>query len=658
MITELHPPLTARDGHTLRVLLPSRVSDPRLGKQDLRSLDDQQDIQHRWLRQHTTLPIATTVIAGSGSGEMLDRAEYQRLIELIPSRTYDLVLPEDLGRIVRRVHAFHVCELCEDHDVRLISINNYGVDTALPGWRDAAFFASYFYEKDNRDKSLRIKERLRSRFLAGGALPGAIFGIIKPAGANSDKDLVKDPDAEPIYREWFRKLDEDGASYAEIADWLNSAGVPTGPSCRDQPQWNGQLVSQTMHNWILKGIRYRNKRKTRRINDPGHYKSEKADPRELLTRSVAHLAFFEEAYYDRVIAKVDARNAKFRRNGNGGPDPCQNRPKKRTRFPGQIVYCGICGRLYVFGGHGRRDHLMCEGAREHVCWNGITFDGPLASEKISKVALDELQQLQDFDPVFLGKVDEESRLVDVSRNGRLQQIDRELTTVEREIENVMKFIRGGDDSDRVRAELRQLEDRKKLLLCQKNDIERTANRTIVIPLADEVKEITQKAFRDLTIDPFEFAKRMRALTGKIYVYPFRLCEGAPFVLRAKLRLHLANLLPDKRVREVLQKPLERVLKIDLFDMPQRVALREKIIAARRQCDASGHKRMERDVARSLGITITAAQRAAALDRLMKQQGLTDPYILMLEPPMDSKKFRRHRHPRYHFEPLPKHVPDW
>ena len=43
---------------------------------------------------------------------------------------------------------------------------------------------------------------------------------------------------------------------------------------------------------------------------------------------------------------------------------------------------------------------------------------------------------------------------------------------------------------------------------------------------------------------------------------------------------------------------------------------------------------------------------------MQQQGLTDPYVLQLQPPVDHPKLRRHLHPRYHFEPLPDHTPDW
>ena len=179
------------------------MSDPRPGKQDLRSLDDQLSIQRHWLEENTNLPVEVKIVAGSGSGEMLVREEYLELIELIESEKYDLVLVEDLGRIARRIDSSKVCELCEDHGVRLIAINNHGVDTAQPGWNDGAFFASYFYEKENRDKSQRIKGRLRSRFEAGGALPCLIYGYSKPPGAKSDADVRRDPEAEAIYKEWF-----------------------------------------------------------------------------------------------------------------------------------------------------------------------------------------------------------------------------------------------------------------------------------------------------------------------------------------------------------------------------------------------------------------------------------------------------------------------
>ena len=240
-------------------------------------------------------------------------------------------------------------------------LSNDHVDTAQDDWEDRSIFSAWHHERSNRDTSSRIKRAHRSRFQQGECLSLPIYGYVKKPGTRSDADLEKLPEAEAIYTEWFDRLDR-GASYAEVADWLNEHGVPLGPYCTQKKEWDYRIVGQVTHNWILKGVRFRNKRKTRRNNTSGKYVSEKADPTELLTRRVPHLAFFTEAYYDRVVAKVDARNAKYCRNASGGPDPLEDRPRKRTRFPGQTIYCGICGRLFVFGGHGKKDHLECAGA--------------------------------------------------------------------------------------------------------------------------------------------------------------------------------------------------------------------------------------------------------------------------------------------------------
>ena len=99
------------------------------------------------------------------------------------------------------------------------------------------------------------------------------------------------------------------------------------------------MVGRVTHNWLLKGYRVRNRRKSRR-NSTGKYVSVAAEPGELKLRHTPHLAFFDEAYYDRVIAAVDERNAKYRRKGKNGVDTRRRVPKKRTRFPGQSLVTG------------------------------------------------------------------------------------------------------------------------------------------------------------------------------------------------------------------------------------------------------------------------------------------------------------------------------
>ena len=178
------------------------------------------------------------------------------------------------------------------------------------------------------------------------------------------------------------------------------------------------MVGRVTRNSILKGVRLHNQRRTRRINKTGKYKSEKAPPEDMLVRRAEHLAFFSEGYYDRVVAKVNERNAMYRRKRKNGVDPRANVPKKKTRFPGQMIECGICGRLYVYGGHGQTPRLMCRGAREHACWNGITVDGPRAAEKLAEAVFREIENLPGFDDRFLESVNERALQLNTGREAK------------------------------------------------------------------------------------------------------------------------------------------------------------------------------------------------------------------------------------------------
>jgi site-specific DNA recombinase len=144
---------------------------------------------------------------------------------------------------------------------------------------------------------------------------------------------------------------------------------------------------------------------------------------------------------------------------------------------------------------------------------------------------------------------------------------------------------------------------------------------------------------------------LRAVTGKIHVWPFRSIDGGHIVLRAKFRFTLASLLSEKRLRDVLQTPLERIVTLDLFEPTQRIRHREQIMEIRKN-------RTEREAAAAAGITTTAANHAARLGRLMQQQGLSDPYVLVTKPPADYSMLRRHKHHRFHFEPLTGYPLEW
>ena len=633
----IHPPLATKRGNTLIVIAVTRISTEH---QDERSLDDQLSKLKEFVESSFNGSIEWVVLSGRASGELLDRDQLVELERRIATDTVDLVISEDLGRICRRIHAHLLCEHCEDHETRLIAINDH-VDTGKKDWRLHSYFAVMRHETYNRDTAERIQRTHRNRFKDGGVVQCFPYGYIKPPICKSDAEVSKDPAAELIYDEWFRKL-EDGASYAEVADRLNEQGIPTGPYCREE-SWTGPMVRRVTFNPILKGIRVRNRVKSKRINKTGRRKSVKADPSELLERHCPHLAFVDPERYDRVIRMLEARNAKYARKGANGVDPRKNTPKKRTKWPGQHIVCGVCGRPMFYGGNGRRNRLTCQGAMDYRCWNGVSFDSTVGARKLAKAIVEALEQVPDFDEELLSQLQDEMEAQASGRQQRLQRFDQRARTLERERENIIKAIRQTGMQDVFVEELRRIEFELGELAADRYREEQLVGSDLELPTIDTIKTKVREVFADLAVESPEFQRAVKRLLPTIEASPFHLIDGGNPILRARVELDLGCLLPDA-LRGRLSLPRHDVW-VDLFDqVPKRIRLRETIVELRRT-------KTQRQVAETLQIPVATVEAAMALQRKMDAEGVSDPYVQIREPDELSTKFCRHKHPRYRFEPL-------
>ena len=208
--------------------------------QDELSLADQEALYRRFTSENFDGEVKFILIRTQVSGEWLDREDLKEARMVIASGIVDLVIAEDLARIMRDVEAVKFCGFCVDLDTRLIAINDK-VDTAREGWRDTAYMASWSHQKTNEHTSQRIKQRMGSRFDRDGGVFGCeLFGYIKPPICRGDQDVQLDPAGTQVYDWWFQML-EDGATYAEVADRLNAQGTLTGPHCRVEC-WSPEMV--------------------------------------------------------------------------------------------------------------------------------------------------------------------------------------------------------------------------------------------------------------------------------------------------------------------------------------------------------------------------------------------------------------------------------
>lgn len=647
---QLNCPLVPKTGTVLNVLGIARISGV---KQDELSLEDQEALYRQRIEDEYAGPNELTMIASIGSGEILDREELMEAEAAIATGKFDLVIAEDLGRIMRRVQALLFCELCEDVGTRLIALND-DVDTAREGWRLNAFFASFRHEMYNADTAKRIRRSLRHRFVEGGVVQYMVYGYVKPVRDPAEKprrpildsEVTKDPAAEPVYDRMFDML-EGGAPYAEVADHLNESGVPTGPFCRSR-RWTGRMVAQLVHNPILKGLRVRNAKVNKRVNKTGRRISVTAPPGERLERNCPHLAFIDPARYDRVIALLATRNAHTRRKKVDGKDPRAGVSRKRTVWPGQHLFCDICGRLFYYGGHGQSEHLVCSGATHYQCWNGIGVDGPVAASKLMAAIRTEIAALPEFDSELVTAVCEELNGQRRHADDELRNIRLRLKALDVEKSNIVLAIRSVKHSPTLLAELERLEADESRLAARVRELASAKPAEVELPTADDMRRLAFEQFDALAVGSPEFGRLLRRLIPRIVVCPVRLCDGGDIVPRAKFTLDLAALVPPAVADTALGGVLRRELVVDLFDPPQREQFRRDAV----RLTAEGLK--PRAIAERLGVTLPPIQKALKLDKRMHELALTDPYVPVTEPPDDYGMLRRHKHSRYCFEPLPDH----
>ncbi|MDB5336470.1 MAG: Recombinase [Planctomycetaceae bacterium] len=629
-----------KDGKITRVLIVARISTD---KQDPRSLEDQEAYCRKEVKDQYEGQISFEVIQSVGSGEHLDRKELDELKDAIESGKIDVVITEDLGRICRRNRALDFCELCEDEGTRLIAINDR-VDTNEAAWRDAAMMATWHHERSNRDTSERIKRSLSNRFDLGQLMESMIFGYVVPDGATNDSQVYKDSTAEPIIIELFRRL-EEGANYSEIADWLNQHNVPLGPYCKAK-RWSCGIVSRFVHNRLLKGERVRNRLYAKRHNKSGRHRAVKAPAEMLRIRKCTHLAYFEPAYYDHVIAMLDARNAKYRREKPGKPDERTGVARSRTAWPGQHIRCGVCGRQMYWTKCGDRKAMICSGAQNYQCWNSLILAAQVCIAKVNECVLRELRLIPDFDRLLTDAVAQILKTAPEDRLLRRKELERQLKAAQGELDNIVEAVAKGFTGPTFLERAQSLQTQIDELNYQIGLTEKAPNENLAVPTQDEVVALLEEIFSQTLADDQDAIRLLRRLIPRMYLLPYRCCDDKGVECRVHLTINLSPLLGVADGLPGVDQIVTRELIVDAFDPPQKVKYLEAVITQR------SLGLTERQIAAAIGITQPAVQHTLKLARRMRELGTSEPYFPLLEVPTVGKsKFRRHLHVRFKFEPL-------
>jgi hypothetical protein len=615
------------------------------------SLDDQVDHAKEIVREMYVGPVEYRTIQTKGKGEDKDRPELADLEAMLRSDELDLLLFEDLGRVVRGTTAVDLLGIAVNHGVRCISPNDC-IDTIESTWEEDAISACRDHVGHNAHTSKRIQHKMMNRFKKfGGATARPTSGYILPPGSKTYDDWRRNEAATPIIQRGAEMLLSSGNCSA-VADYFNEANLAIRKHRKSRNSWNGKKVRQFYRCTILKGMPSRGHRRSVKNYETGKRVSVK-NPDGACYREYPHLSHLDPDMFDKVNALLDLQNKNRGRKAINGKDPLAGLSRKRTHFPGHCATCGYCGHKHVWGGNGVTDSMMCVNSREYHCWNSIAFNGRLATTKVVAAITDWLYTLPDFETQLARMIGVAERDRASNLPARRAELNRKVDSIAREKQNVLDSIAAFGPRPMLKEKLDQIDAEQRDLGRLRRELELTEHESVNLPRSIQaLRPMFLEKFQNLAWDSFELADLLRQIICQFEVRLVRLIDGGHLLPRARVIVDLSGMLQISASTPELEKFLRREFTLDLFEPPQREAIREASVALAVQGLTHG------EIAAKLpgAPTKTAVTNAIALDRMMRAMSLDSPFVLVEERPDNYSKLRRHKHARYQFMPLPGFTP--
>lgn len=583
------------------------------------------------------------------SGEMLSRPGIDRVRELVARRKVHLVIAEDVGRLFRdRAEPLKFGGHCEDHDVRLIAIED-NVDTATSDWKDRMADAGKKHAASNEAVSYRTKRAARGRFDASYAMgpkkPGYIRKPIDPEDYERRRrgpfvDEI-DPKLKPIAEEAYRRIAR-GDRPRIVADFMTENEYPRSHNTKT-PRWSDSSLKKWIRNPIHKGVEQFRKSVSKIHNASGGRRQRANDRNRVLRRDMPHLAMVTEDLWQRANDAIDARDTVKAERRRGHEHNLHAIPRDSRTPLANHFFCGICGGKMISQGRAGGGYRCGNGLRDE-CWNRATVQLDYTLQAIAQTIIDRLLSLEGAVDALVDLV---ANLVE-GRHDLESQLDRKKAEIRKVDSKIAKLVARSLEAPKVRTynEMLLQEEGAKAHLqkeIDKIDEELSRERPMVDreTILSRVDEITG----ELASDDCTF-ELVRALTTKVEAVPFQRIDCGLVVLRARFTLNLGQLLPDEwqsclasRETAISDHALtSTVIEVKLHEEPVPVVHAPEAFRLSLQEDPN---LTASQIADSLGISRRSTYAATNLGKLMESEGLSEPYReLTAEPPNASRWGKR------------------
>lgn len=445
------------------------------------------------------------------SGARQERPGYQALRDALRSGTFEVILAESLDRISRdleHIAAFHKeATFCGVRIVTLAEGDISDLHIGLKGTMGALYL---------RDLSQKTRRGLEGRARQGAGIGRPPYGYRKERRLSETGELEPglrsiDPAQAAIVRRIFENY-VAGMSPRRIAVALNAEAIP-GPA----GPWYASSIRGRPHrgDGILRNALYVGRQvwgRFSRLHDPrdGRAIWKAQDPANHVQAEVPALRIIDDTLWEQAQARLVAEAVPQPGRAKAG---FWDRRRPRHLLTGK-VYCGCCGRGFTSAG---KEYLVCLAARNgHGCRNSHWVRRPLLEARVLEALGTQLMHpdlVEEFCRTFIA---EWNRVV--ARNaGAAEARQRELLTVDRQIENLIDAIAGGMKSVGLQRKLDQLEARKAELESRSPEAPAPSLHPNIAGLyAERVRDLRQALAAHDSPDALEAA---RALIDRVIITP-------------------------------------------------------------------------------------------------------------------------------------------
>ncbi|SPD72812.1 hypothetical protein PITCH_A1540002 [uncultured Desulfobacterium sp.] len=447
------------------------------------------------------------------------RSEFQRCLQDMKAKKFDILLGMDLDRLTRT-------DSWTERGEILGAIQESGVKLASPadGLLDISQFSGsimtilkMLMSADEKAKiASRLKRGRKQKTRDGNYAQAKVpFGLkritdrdVKPI---THKIVIDEGQAKTI-RMIYDLIINDGKSLGFVADYLNQLGIKP-PRGKAGQMWNSATLSSML-----------------RINESswtGALISNRYNFKQVGDRKFKFLGENEEAEWIRtkvpaIFTKEEYFALKARLSQNRNESRLQNVPE--TFLLRQMLKCGICGRPLTCkqvapkGTKFRNKYYVCSGRLLEEKFIKITekkCNGPYVKAELldSYVEGDFLKKLFMFPETTLKAWTQEDVKDGVAKNLeiKLESKEDEINKVKQKLTNLMDESIGGlFDLNMVKAKKAELDKTLKILNDERDTLQKELSRIATI-------EQNKKALEEATLDLSKLGNKLSAKVAKLNI---------------------------------------------------------------------------------------------------------------------------------------------